>query len=218
MSAYYFITIALIIYPILGYSLLKLTVKERDLQKHIIIYLTLFGLLILAACLSHVITISQNLNWFLVTIIYFCISGLIWYYYFHQSKAIKYVGRFLALIVFGLGYLAATAGFFFLMIMSVELSTDQQLWLDKNLMYEERNIGSGPDPSVKLKVIEIYRTVDWLPFLVYRIEKKVYDEWDLPLQKTLQVSYLVGKQQIQLKSSVSGNKVFNWKDSITLGK
>lgn len=121
-------------------------------------------------------------------------------------------------ISFGLGYLAATIGFFFVMLASSDLDTDQRLWLTNNLIYKERNIGQGPDPSVRLKEVEVYKRVDWLPLFATRVEAKIYDDWNGLLGKKLNVSYSQAQEALYLSSGIQGYKKTPWVDTITLTK
>lgn len=185
-------------------------------QKRIVLSLCAISVLIILSLLVHIITISQNLNWFLVTSIYLTVSVLLWLTRSATKPIIKNVGTGLRFIIFGVGYFAATFGFLFVSLASSALETGQRKWLTDNLIYKERNIGLGPSPSVRLKKIEIYRTVDILPLLACRIEAKTYDEWVLPLKQNLEVSFSEKYQTLYLASVVKGYKVFHFADTIKL--
>ena len=216
MTAYIYITSSLLLYPIVGLFAVRLTNKIPKTQKKIVWTLSIVSILVIFGLLAHIITISQNLNWFLVTSIYLTISVLLWLTQSATKVAIKNTGRILRFAIFGIGYLAATFGFVFVLLASFDLDTDQRKWLTDDLIYKERNIGQGPDPSVRLKKVEVYKTVSLLPLFAYRIQAKTYDEWDLPLKKNLDVSFSNKNQTLYLTSVVSGYKVFNFADSINL--
>ncbi len=118
--------------------------------------------------------------------------------------------------VFGIGYLAATLGFFFILLASFELETTQRKWLSEDLIYKERNIGQGPDPWLKEKKVEVYKTINWLPVFAIRTKAKTYNTMDFPLQQNLSVTYSEVTKTVYLKSVVEGYKVFKWSDSIHL--
>ena len=216
MTTYIYITASLLLYPIVGWFAIRQTNAFPKTQKKIVWTLCMLSMLVILALLTNIITISQKLNWFLVTSIYLTISVLLW---ITQSKAnpfIKNTGTVLRFVTFGSGYLAATIGFFFILLFSFDLDTDQRKWLTDDLIYKERNIGQGLDPSVRLKKIEVYKKIDLLPFLAYRIKAKTYDEWNLPLKKNLDVSFSDKDQTLYLTSVVNGSKVFNFADTINL--
>ena len=218
MSAYLYITLSLILYPLIGYYLVRLTRAKQFLQRLIVGILLITAVLVLSAVLTHTITISQNLNWLLVTSVYLTISVLLWLTSYLGSSVAKRLGKGLRLLTFGAGYLAATVGFFFIMIMSLHYDTDQRKWLTDHLIYKERNIGQGPDPSVRLKEVEIYKRANWLPLLATRIEAKTYDDWNGLLGKNLDVTYSQTDEAIFLRSSIYRDNAIPWADTISLTK
>lgn len=135
---------------------------------------------------------------------------------YNTKPVLKKIGRVLQIAIFGIGYLAATLGFFFVLLASIDLDTDQRKWLTDDLIYKERNIGQGPDPSVRLKKIEVYKTVNLFPILAYRIQAKTYDTWDLPLKQKLDIFFSDKEQKLYLTSVVDGYKFFNFADTINL--
>ena len=216
MTAYIYITASLLVYPIVGRIVVRQTNSFPKSQKKIIWTLCIISILVILGFKTHIITISQNLNWFLVTSIYLTISILLWLTQSNTKPVIKNAGVLLRVLIFGIGYLAATLGFFFVLLASFDLETDQRKWLTDDLIYKERNIGQGPDPSERLKKIEVYKTIDLLPILAYRIQAKTYDEWDLPLKQKLDVAFSDKDQKLYLTSIVNGSKVFNFADTINL--
>jgi hypothetical protein len=207
MTAYIYITASLLLYPVVGWIVIRQTNAFPKTQKKNVWSLCAISMLVGLGLLTHVVTISQNLNWFLLTSIYLTISVLLWLTQSKTKSIIKVGGTVLRFITFGISYLAATIGFFFVLLTSFDLDTDQRKWLTDDLIYKERNIGQGPDPSVRLKKIEVYKKIEFLPFLAYRIKAKTYDEWDLPLKQNLDVSFSDKDQTLYLKSVVNGYKV-----------
>lgn len=216
MTAYIYITASLLLYPIVGHIAVRQTKKFPKVQKKIVWTLCVISLLTILGLLTHIITISQNLNWFLVTSIYLTISALLCLTQYNAKPVVKTIGRTFQIAIFGIGYLSATLGFFFILLASIDLDTDQRKWLTDDLIYKERNIGQGPDPSVRLKKIEVYKTINLFPILAYRIQAKTYDEWDLPLKQKLDVSFSDKDQKLYLTSVINGYKVFNFSDTINL--
>jgi hypothetical protein len=216
MTAYIYITASLLLYPILGRIYVKQTSKNSKSPKRVAWALSIISILVLLGLLTHIVTISQNLNWFLVTSIYLTISVLLWLTQSNTKRIVKNTGTMLQFAIFGFGYLAATFGFLFILLTSWDLDTDQRKWLTDNLIYKERNIGQGLDPSVRIKKVEIYKTVQFLPLLAYRIQSKIYEEWDFPLKKDLDVTYSAKDQTVYLTSVVHGYKVFSFSDTINL--
>jgi hypothetical protein len=216
MSAYMYITLSLLLYPVIGYYLVRLTKAKPFLGKLMVRTLTITSVLIVLFGLAHTITISQNLNWFLITSVYLTISILLWLTQFSGNRVIKKLGKGIRMLSFGFGYLAATLGFFFIMIVSLQLDTDQRKWLTDDLIYKERNIGQGPDPSLRLKEVEVFQRVKWFPLLATRIIAKTYDDWDGLLGKQLDVSYSQSDETLYLQSFIHGGKTTPWKDAISL--
>lgn len=216
MSSYVYIILSLILYPILGYFFIRLTKTRPQLQNIIASTLIALSLLTILGLLTHTITISENLNWFVVTANYMTLSVLLWRAYFTDNRIFKTISKVLLGSVFGLGYLVSTFGAFFVILAANDLDTDQRIWLTNNLIYKERNIGQGPDPSLRLKEVEIFKRVNWFPLIATRLEIKSYDEWNFPLKRNLNVSYSNEREILYLSSVVYGYKTFAWNDTISL--
>jgi hypothetical protein len=216
MAACIYIIISLLLYPVIGYFTIRLTTNSPKTQKQIVWLLCIVSTLVIVALLTHIITISQNLNWFLVTSVYLTISMSLWLPRFKAKHISKSIGTVLRFLIFGFGYLLATVGFPFVIFTSFDLDTDQAKWLNNSLIYNERNIGQGPDPSVRLKEIEVYKTMALLPVFAYRIKVKVYDEQNLPLSQNLGVRFSKKDEKLYLSSVVNGYKTFIFADSIQL--
>ena len=216
MSAYLCISLSLLVYPIIGYFLVQFARIKPFLQRLMMGTLFLTSISVLSAVLTHTITISQNLNWFLITSGYLTVSVLLWLTKFSGSSMMFSLGKGLRILIFGFGFLAATAGIFFTVIVSLHFDTDQRKWLTNDLVYQERNIGQGPDPSIRLKEIEIFKRVNWLPFLATRIKAKTYDDWDGLLGSNLDVTYSQAKETIFLRSAEQEDGQVPWADTISL--
>jgi len=218
MKVYLFITFSLIIYPIVAWFISDYNDRFSTKYLKIIFSFLLIDFLIIFGLIIHIITISFNLNWFLFTSIYFTVSFLLFFKQKETKKSIKVLQLIFRNLVFGSGYLISTIGFLFILIGSYELEPVQYKWLSKDLLYIEQNIGSGPDPSISLKKIEIYKKVRLFPILCYRIEKITYDDLDFPLQRELELSFSNKNQILYLRSRVNGYKVFKFLDSIVFLK
>lgn len=216
MTAYFYITFSLLLFPLLGKFLLTKTLDFPKLRKPIILMLCLTTLVTLISIETHFATISENVNWLFVTLMYLTLAVLLWWMESASGMVVKKIGVISRYVIFGIGYFIAVFGFFFILMASEELEPDQTIWLDKNLIYIERNIGQGPDPSERLKKIELYKTVPYLPFVMYRFKTRTYDEWSFPLQQQLTVSYVKQKGIIFLESFVKGYKDFSFTDRIKL--
>ena len=216
MTAYIYITASLLLYPVVGHIVVRQSKKFPNIQKKIVWTLCVISLLTILGLSTHIITISQNLNWFLVPSVYLTISTLLCLTQYNSKPVVKTIGHVFQIVIFGIGYLAATLGFFFILLASIDLDTDQRKWLKEDLIYKERNIGQGPDPSVKLKKIEVYKTINLFPIIAYRIQAKTYEEWDLPLKQKLEVSFSDKDQTLYLISIVNGYIVFSFADTIIL--
>jgi hypothetical protein len=218
MTAFYIILASLILHPIVGYFIIRVTKDNIKTRKKILLGFFTSSLIIILGYFFHIITISQRLNWLLLTSIYLTVSTLLWATQFQTKHIIKIPGIFLTSIVFGIGYFVSTFGILFTLIAALDLDTDQRIWLTKDLIYKERNIGQGPDPSIREKQIEVYKTISFFPLLAKRVKEKTYDTWDLPLQKDLNISFSKEKNTLYLTSLIKGYKTFNWCDSISFSK
>ncbi|POY34635.1 hypothetical protein C3K47_19295 [Solitalea longa] len=214
MTPFIFITTSLLIYPALGRFFIRQTKDKPRIRKLMLVSLMTASVIIVTAVAIDIITISENFNWFSLTFIYGAFSVMIWHLYKREVRMSKLVVN----SIFGLGYLFATLGFFFTLIFSFEMEPVQSKWVTAELIYKERNIGSGPDPSIRLKKVEIYKLTHWFPLLATKFSEINYDEWSHPLQKTLDISVSQDKKKLYMKSHVEGYKVWNWCDSITLEK
>ncbi len=141
---------------------------------------------------------------------------MLWKTQHYQKLVINVSGKLLMIGIFGTGYLASTIGVLFTLFAAGDLETDQSKWISKDLVFKERNIGQGPDPSVRLKKIEVYKSMDWFPLLAARIEAKTYDTWDIPLQQKLNAVYDKDSQILYLTSLVKGYKKWQWSDTLRL--
>jgi len=215
MLPFIFITTSLLVYPVLGRGLIKYTKDRHKLRTLILRFLISASIIVLAAVALNLITISECFNWFCLTFIYCTVSTTIWH--LHESQG-GLLTNLLVYTIFGFGYLMATLGFLFILIFSAEMEAVQSKWLTSELIYKERNIGSGPDPSIRLKQIEIYKQIRWFPLLAKKFSEIEYDEWNHPLQPLLDISVSQDSKKLYMKSQVEGYKVWKWCDSITLEK
>ena len=218
MVNFYIVECSLILYPLLGWTLIRFTKLNFSLQKALLV---ISGLVVLIVCLSialNIITTYTVLNWVLATFPYLFISILLWVGYWHGKSFLRISCVILMFTTFSLGYLLSTIGILFTMFAVSDLDTDQKQRLSDNLIYYERNIGQGPDPSIRNKQVEVYKKLRWLPILATRVTNITYDAWDPPLQRNLDVSLSKDKGFIYLHSKVEGYKTWNWKDTVQLGQ
>lgn len=218
MTIYLYITITLLTYPVLTYFLVRQTMRSEKIQKRISLVLLTILLLTVIGILTQTITIFANLNYFLATFIYFIVSYFLWLTFIHTDKIAKLLIKISMFSIFSLGGILATLGFFFLLILSTELTPIQDIWVADNLIYKERNIGSGPDPSVRLKRIEVYKTYDWCPIIAQRIQNKEYDDWEGNLGTLLETKYNVETKKLYLTNSMLNlsDKYKRWTDSLKI--
>jgi hypothetical protein len=190
--------------------------KSGKIQKRISMALLTILLPTIFGILTQTITIFTNLNYFLATFLYFIVSYFLWLTFFHTDKIVKLLVKISMFSVFGFGGILATLGFFFLFILSSELTPIQDIWVADNLVYKERNIGSGPDPDERLKRIEIYKTYDWCPIIAQRIQNREYDDWDGNLGPVLDTKYNAETKKLYLTNSMLNlsDKYKRWTDSI----
>jgi hypothetical protein len=209
MTAYIYITIALLLYPTIGRFIIEKTNAFPEKQRFIVNAFSMISVLIVVGWRCEFITIWQNLNWFLFIFIYLIICVLLHLDVF-EMKTFK---RFF----FGTGYFLATFGCFFIIIASLDLEIDQTVWLTEDLLYQEKNTGQGPEAE-RGKEIEVYKTLQYVPFLAYKIASESYDTWELHLDRNLNVDFSKSTQMLYLRSKIGDSPFSNWKDSIRLGE
>src|SRR5687768_10508210 len=103
MTAYIYITASLILYPLVGRVAVRQTNKFPKMQMKVLWTLCIVSVFVLLGLLTHIITVSQNLNWFLLTSIYLTVSFLLWLTQSAENSIIKKVGRGFRFVIFGIG-------------------------------------------------------------------------------------------------------------------
>ena len=215
MTIYLYITASLILSPLLGWLITRKIKNYHALNKIGIIFFV-FSSAVIVFSLAHFITISTGLNWFLLTSVYFTVSLLLFLTKFQKNRLIRIGGQSARGVIFGFGYLIAVLGFLFVMLWSNERTSVQKEWLTSDLIYFERNIGAGPDPGIREKKIEVFKTIRWFPILARRIYAKTYDEWNFSIQRVLDIRFSENDQILYLAIGNGDKKFHAFSDTINL--
>ena len=85
--------------------------------------------------------------------------------------------------------------------------TDYEKWYDNGLIYKEASLGNAIS-NFRGKSVEIYKTIEWLPLIEWRIERK---ELDVKYDKVNNTFVLKAEDQ-------RGDSTYYWSEQITLNK
>ncbi len=215
MTTLLIILFGLWIYPIICLILLWVTKNKSTVRKRlfyvafILTGLTLFGLL------TNVSTTLSELDWILVSIIYFSVSLVLWWTQFQTNKLLKIMGVISMIFIFGLGYFFGTVGVLGVGFVVSEYETDIEKWLGDGLIYKEFALGNAIS-DYRGKRIELYKTISWMPIIEWRIQKKEY--FNL-ITKNLTIDYKPNENKICLSASILWSKdrlSETWTDTLYL--
>src|SRR6478752_4145541 len=95
MEPWIIIILALWIYPIITYFVIRLTKNNFRIRKDIFIYSSvIFGLTILGLAFN-ISTINSDIDWIFVTSVYFFLLLILWWTQFQLIQSIKFIGSIL---------------------------------------------------------------------------------------------------------------------------
>jgi hypothetical protein len=214
MIVFLIILIAIWTFPILTLILVRLTRNNARWKKRIIkIVLGITSLTILGLVFNFSTTIKE-LDWILVTSVYFSICLILWVVFFFTNKIVKVLATIAMILVFGFGYLSGTIGFIGVGFVVGAYDTTYEKWLGDGLIYKETPIGNAI-ADYRGKRIEIYKTISWLPIIEWRIMHREYYNW-ITYGNNLNVDYRANDKAIYLNVSEPGkdNKLETWSDTI----
>ena len=211
-----FIFFCLWTYPILA-SLAMWLAKEEPLKIKRILF-TVFTIAGITAIglIANVSTTSETIDWFLITSIYFAVCLLLAWTWFQPNRIVKRIGIFVSICIFGVGYLSATAGVFGLVLTVEEYDVDREIKLNDGLIYKEMVLEYA-SLDYRVKRIEIYKAVSWLPFIEYRTQYKTYNS-PIACYNKLTVDYKPEANTLLLSASILSwhNQIKNWSDTIVV--
>ena len=213
MKIYILITSSILLYPIVGYFLLRLTRGFPKIQNSIVRMFGIISTLTILGFVLHLITIYEDLNWFLLSSIYFTICISLWFTQYQTNLIVKNIGAISMSILLGVTYFVAIFLFFFVLIFSIQLGTIERKWVTSNILYLDRNIGFG---SESFRKVEIYKKIELMPIFAYRIQSKTYVEEIVSHLGILNVSFSEKNQTLNLSKAVNESNDYNFNDTIYL--
>lgn len=100
MSEFIIILIAIWTYPILGFLLFRFTKSDEVIRKRVIAPVIGLSISAVIGYLIKVSTTSTELDWLFFTIPYLLISIFLWWAFYHNTKAIKFLAIFGMALIF----------------------------------------------------------------------------------------------------------------------
>ncbi len=164
----------LYIYPVLSVVLLWFTRHKPKARRTLLITSTTLASVALFGALTAISTTSIALDWFMLTSIYFLVSTCVWLAIINPNKIAKVLGGLMLFIVFGAGYLAGTVGIFGFFYLSYKVPSKVR-YLANGYIYKEMDL-TVPLGPYEGKLIEIYRTIPWLPIVEWQVCAKRNNE------------------------------------------
>lgn len=217
--AWLIIIVALWTYPIIAYFVLRLTTKNTRLRKNIFIVCAIAAALTTFSLLSNISTTLPELDWLVLTSLYFLLCIMFWWTQFQQNRFVKIIGIISMVIVFGLGYLSGTIGALGVGFVSAEYETDREIWLGDGFIYKESSLGNAVS-DYRGKRVEIYKTLRWLPILEWPIKDTSYYNV-ITYLNPLKVEYKPNEKKVCLSTSMHSLKderPYFWTDTLNLKK
>jgi hypothetical protein len=215
--AFLIIITGLWLYPIISYFLLKLTKKKPAVRKWIFYVSFVIFTLTLAGLLTSISTTLDFVDWLFLSSIYFTISLSLWWIQFQTNKILKFVGKIVICIVFGIGYFFASIGISGIGFIIDGYETFNEKWLGNGLIYKENGIGNALT-DYRGKRVEIFKTIPWFPLIEWCIQEKEYFGI-LVYKNVLTIDYYPDKNEIYLSASGpvgEDRHIESWKDTLVI--
>jgi len=173
MSEFIIILVAIWAYPILGFLLFRFTKPEQVIRKRIVAFAIGLSIIAVVGYLVKVSTTSTVLDWLFFTIPYLLISIFLWWTFYHNTKAIKFLGILGMVLIFGVGYLSGSVGILGIGLGIGDYQTDTETCYDNGFIYKETSLGNAI-ADYRGKRVEISKTIPWFPILEWEVETKEY--------------------------------------------
>jgi hypothetical protein len=194
----------------------KPTVRKRIFYVSFILTgLSFFSLL------TNISTTISELDWIIVSSIYFSIALVLCWTQFQTKKPLKIIGVIFIIFTFGLGYILGTVGELGVDFVFAEFKTDTEKYLGDGLIYKESSLEYGFH-DFRGKRVEIYRTISWFPIIEWRTRKKEYFSLFSP-GSHLTADYRPTENKIFLSLYTSKGwwqdlQKTSWSDTLNLGQ
>lgn len=215
MTSWLTILFALWIYPIAAYFLLRQASRKPKARKYLFIAVPTVAIITILGWLTNVSTTLSVFDWFCVTSIYLSICLLLWYLWFQSNRIVKGIGIVAMVVTFIVGYLAGTIGVLGIGFVTGSYDTDRESWLGDGLIYKESILGNAIS-DYRGKKVEVYRTLNWLPVIEWRIQHKEYYN-SITYLTPLTVDYIAAEKKLLLSAFAEPNgQLVNWTDTLQL--
>jgi hypothetical protein len=218
--AFLIILLALWTYPIISLLFFWLTKNRLGLRKQVFTISSILTILAILSLLTNISTTLSELDWVILSTIYFTISlGLIWTQ-FQKNKLLKILGFVALFIVFSFGYLCGTIGALAVGFVVSEYDTEYEDWLGDGIIYKEMLLGNAVS-NERGKKVELSRTIPWFPIIEWHIQTKIYNEYTPMITTPLRIEHKPEQKKIYLSASFwsqqDGKRIY-WNDTFYLSK
>jgi hypothetical protein len=175
-------------YPLIAFYVVKGTRDKLGLRKKIVMTVLGVSLATVLGLLTSISTTSLEVDTVLVTSVYFSISLGLWIGIERRQKLVRVICIVLSVLIFGLGYLSGTIGALGVGFITGPSESSKVIWYDNGIIYKEKPLGNA-FADFRGKEVEIYKTIDWLPIIEWRLTNRKYYTVDT-YRNPLQVEYL----------------------------
>lgn len=214
------ILFALWAYPIISLLFFFATKNRLGLRKKVFTASCILTTLSILSLLTDISTTLSELDWIILSTIYFTISfGLMWTQ-FQRNKLLKILGGVSLFVVFSFGYLSGTIGALGVGFIVGEHDTEYEKWLGNGIIYKESLLGNAISDE-RGKKVELYKTITWLPIIEWKIQKKIHTEYLRCVSTPSTINYNPKDNKIYLSGSMwieQDNKHVYWNDTLAVGK
>lgn len=212
------ILFSLWIYPILSLVLLRLTKDRRQIRKKIWRISFMLSAIAILGSFTHISTTLSEIDWLIISSIYFTISLILWWTQFQYNRFLKAAGILGMVFIFASGYFAGTAGALGVGFAVAEMEATTEQWLDDGIIYKEVTLGNAIS-DYRGKRVEIYRTIPFFPFIEWRTQKKEYFNLSV-CRNPLIVDYRFPENKLYLSAIKLQKRDIQkvWGDTLTLAK
>ncbi len=218
MGIFNVIICALWVIPILGFLVFKWTKNQLKIRYSIVLVSVFLSILTFIGIALNVSFVSSLIDSILISNFYLSLSLLLFWTQYQGKKALKYIGLFVMIIVYVIGYFLSSFGLLALAFVIGDFEPNYEQSISKKLICKEYHYGMAID-DFRDREIQIHSTIDYLPFLEHKIKEKYYHNLITVDFKPLQAIYDQEENKVILTAFVYKNDVKEktlWVDSISL--
>lgn len=219
MTAWVIILFALWTFPVISFYMVKLTEKKKHIRNRIILLCVFLNSVAAFGLLTNISATLKEIDWLIVTSIYFTICILLWLGFYQKKKIVKISALIIMVCIFAIGYISGTVGALGVGFVTAEYEPSVEKWLGDGFIYKETSLGNAVS-DYRGKRVEIFRTIPWLPVIEWRVQNKVYQNYVAILTNPLTVEYKQSEKKIYLSASMwweNERKQEEWADTLSIG-